>query len=158
MGEDKPSHSTGPRIAAWVRWLAVAAWACFVWSRSLCDGPESSAQSNVVTELLRPAFAALGVHEFSACTFIVRKAAHFLEYLVLGVLLALTREEGTGPLWPRALLGVLVPSADETIQLFVPGRSGQIADIALDCCGVACGMALVAAIRGTRSARPRCRT
>ena len=81
MGEDKPSYSTGPRIAAWVRWLAVAAWACFVWSRSLCDGPESSAQSNVVAELLRPALAALGVHEFSACTFIVRKAAHFLEYL-----------------------------------------------------------------------------
>lgn len=157
MKESKEEMPRTHRVPAWARWLVVAAWTCFIWSRSLFAGPESSAQSNLVAELLRPAFGALGIHEFSACTFIVRKAAHFLEYLVLGILLACTcdaSEEGARPLWPRALLGVSVPCIDETIQLCVPGRSGQLADVMLDCCGVACGMALV---RGIRSVRPRCR-
>ena len=161
MGEDKPSHSTGPRIAASVRWLAVAAWACFVWSRSLCDGPESSAQSNVVAELLRPAFAALGVHGVlgahpSSCA----KAAHFLEHLVLGDLVLRTHKRGGhGSLVaPRPPWRARPVCGSRPFSRLAPGRSGQIGDIALDCCGVACGMALVVAIRGTRSARPRCRT
>lgn len=151
------SQGRGPvtrRVPSWARWLAVAAWTCFVWSRSLFPGPASSAQSNVVAELLRPMFEALGIREFSMCTFIVRKAAHFLEYLVLGALLALTKEKGAKPVWPRALLGVPVPCVDETIQLFVPGRSGQLSDVMLDCLGVACGAALVT---GIRSVLPRCR-
>lgn len=142
------------RATRWLLRAAVLAWVCFIWSRSLFDGPASSSQSDAVAALLAPAFEALGVRDVSMRTLLVRKAGHFLEYLVLGALLALTREEGAGHLWPRALLGVFAPCVDESIQLHVPGRSGQLSDVALDCCGVACGMALV---RGIRSALPRCR-
>ena len=38
------------------------------------------------------------------------------------------------------LFCVLVASTDETIQLFVSGRSGQVSDVALDCVGVLIGM------------------
>ena len=34
---------------------------------------------------------------------------------------------------------LLVPFVDETIQLFVPGRSGQISDVWLDMAGGAAG-------------------
>ena len=86
-------------------------------------------------------------------SFLVRKAGHFLEYALFGVLLGSTPGEGrTG--WRQVVPGVIAPSADETLQRFVPGRSGQFSDVALDCAGVAFGM-LVAT--GIRSARRKCR-
>lgn len=36
----------------------------------------------------------------------------------------------------------MVPFVDETIQLFVAGRSGQISDVWLDMSGAAAGMAI----------------
>lgn len=45
--------------------------------------------------------------------------------------------------WPRALLpGPFAALCDETIQLFVPGRSGQIADVWLDTAGYLTGALL----------------
>ena len=37
---------------------------------------------------------------------------------------------------------LLIPSIDETIQLFVPGRAGMITDVMIDCCGAATGVVL----------------
>ena len=142
------------RIPSWVRRALVVAWIAFIWSRSLFPGPASSSQSNFVAALLQPLLEAMGIHEWSQMTFLVRKTAHFLEYTVLGVLLALTRDEGS-PWWPRVLVGVATPSADETIQLFVPGRSGRVTDVMLDCAGVAVGMALATGIRSALRRRRR---
>ena len=41
-----------------------------------------------------------------------------------------------------AVLLVAVPSIDETIQRFSPGRGPAVADVLLDCCGAAAGVAL----------------
>ena len=78
---------------------------------------------------------------------IVRKTAHFSEYLVLGLIgmQAFTphhKPRNIGAIVLCATLLVFVPSADETIQLFVDGRAGQISDVLLDCCGAATGVAL----------------
>lgn len=139
--------------ATWVRAL-VAAWVLFIWSRSLFSGPESSAQSGFVVELLRPAFEALGMTDVDLMTFVVRKTAHFSEYAVLGVLLALTHVSGRRAIpWPQALLGVAVAAADESIQLFVPGRSGQPTDVLIDTCGMLSGLAIAALVIRARSNR-----
>ena len=45
-------------------------------------------------------------------------------------------------LLPTAVFLLLVPSIDETIQLFVPGRAGMITDVMIDCCGSTTGVAL----------------
>ena len=75
---------------------------------------------------------------------LLRKAAHFTEYLVLGSL-------GIAALYQtklryRPVLGlgfcVTVASLDETIQLFVSGRSAQISDVLLDSVGALDGMVL----------------
>ena len=137
------------RVPVRARWLLVFAWALFIWSRSLFPGPESTAQSAVVVDILRPAFEALGVTNATLMSFLVRKAGHFLEYAVFGALLGSTPEDGR-PGWRQVVPGLIVPSADETLQRFVPGRSGQLSDVALDCAGVAFGLFVTTGIRSVR--------
>jgi VanZ family protein len=104
----------------------------------------SAQESGWMLEVLRRALALLHLPE-SLTDHVVRKAAHFTEYLILGML-------GTSAMRPwadsarrlgTALLGVMVPLVDETIQLFVPGRSGQISDVWLDVAGFSCGFLAV---------------
>ena len=89
---------------------------------------------------------AVGLPYAWVTNFLVRKTAHFTEYMVLGVLVAQAfdpeREVNRSSLVATALACVLVPSIDETIQFFVSGRSGQVTDVLLDCCGAALGIVL----------------
>lgn len=74
--------------------------------------------------------------------FLMRKGAHFLEYLVLGILSALTLSEMRlrhKNIWAVGFC-VMVAAMDETIQLFVPGRAGRIMDVYLDSIGAVTGM------------------
>ena len=76
----------------------------------------------------------------------VRKMAHFSEYALAGVLgwMALRRFV-TGRvqcLVDGAFLGLMVAFCDETIQLFVPGRSGQVSDVWIDFSGYLVGIAV----------------
>ncbi len=130
----------------WVRWLLVAAWALFIWSRSMFAGPESTAQSDFVVAIVAPVFDLLGVTDASLRSFVVRKLGHFTEYFILGMLSATT---GVGV--PQLLVGLGVPSADETIQLFVPGRSGQLRDVCIDVSGYACGFVLMRLLRRAKA-------
>ncbi len=138
----KTQGDSSHRVPLWARWLVVLAWALFIWSRSLFAGPESTAQSDFVVAIVRPVFDLLGVTDPSIRSFVVRKLGHFTEYFILGILASFT---GAG--LPQAATGVLVPSADETIQLFVPGRSGQVTDVCLDVCGFSCGFATAWGVR-----------
>lgn len=121
-----------------------------MWSRSLKPGDASLGDSTFVVDLVRPLFGALGVTDGDLMQFIVRKLAHFSEYLVMGVLafLALPDLRGRdfkgrrGAAVACALIVVLVPCADECIQLFVPGRSGMVRDVLIDMVGAVCGLAL----------------
>jgi VanZ family protein len=46
---------------------------------------------------------------------------------------------------PRLLVGLLVlhGAATEWIQTFVPGRTGQLTDVLIDCAGIAVGLLAV---------------
>ena len=48
---------------------------------------------------------------------------------------------------------LLIPSIDETIQLFVPGRAGMITDVMIDCCGAATGVVLRYLLRSLMCAK-----
>lgn len=70
----------------------------------------------------------------------LRKAAHFVEFFVLGICLTGTfRHAGRFILLKPLAFGLLTALCDETLQLFVRGRSGRISDIWLDLFGVVCG-------------------
>lgn len=81
--------------------------------------------------------------------FLLRKTGHFSEYLILGVLSMLTLVQTELRYRKVTALGVcvLVASVDETIQLFVSGRSGQVADVVLDGCGAMAGIAVIASLK-----------
>lgn len=74
--------------------------------------------------------------------FLVRKSAHFLEYTGLYLLLSFA----CAATWGRRYTAVSLPIAslyaitDEVHQRFVPGRSCQAADWAIDTAGAALGL------------------
>lgn len=79
---------------------------------------------------------------------IVRKAAHFSEYTVIGMLLlscaySLCRTRPHKYYLQILFVGLATAVCDETIQLFVEGRSGQITDVLLDFFGVVTGTVLM---------------
>ena len=130
-----------------VRWAVfVLLWICFIWGHSLIQGPESSQESGLVYQLTAPLFRAVGIADMDTATFLIRKAAHFSEYAVLGLgIRNLTRAIGAGQrslFFASWVLGCLVPVCDETIQLFVPGRSGCVRDVCIDLAGFAVGALL----------------
>ena len=76
----------------------------------------------------------------------LRKAAHMAEYAVLGALVITTLDSMKKPLKHRYFaafaVSALYASTDEFHQYFVPGRSAEIKDVAIDCAGVLVGILL----------------
>ena len=135
-----------------VPWLIAAiAMVALIWGNSLVPGEGSSSVSMAVVDAVRAVLDGCGIPSAWVTNFLVRKTAHFTEYAILGILIAQALDhDGRAPqarLLTIAALLVLVPSVDEGIQLFVSGRSGQVSDVLLDCCGAATGVAVRHLIR-----------
>ena len=117
-------------------------WAAFVFGQSLLPGPVSSSESGFIARLLQR-LPGISGWDLELAEHVVRKTAHFTEYAILGVLYLLTaRSRGSlrGRLTLPLFWGLLTPVADESLQLLVEGRSGQLTDVLLDFSGVLAGM------------------
>ena len=80
--------------------------------------------------------------------FIVRKSAHFIGYMILGILASglILQYENINKKYPLAfLICVIYAISDEIHQLFVPGRAGQVRDVLIDSAGSFLGIILVMA-------------
>ncbi len=112
--------------------LLSIAWLCFIFAHSLMDHTASYSESAVVLEPVQQ--ISPGVSHDS-----LRNMAHFAIFAIWGGLLyGLFRQyERFNLLKPlgTALCGAFV---DETIQLFIPGRYGEVVDIWMDLAGAAC--------------------
>ena len=109
--------------------ILAALWLCFIWGQSFLSADLSRAESGRVLALLQRILPGLTAH-------MVRKAAHFTEYLILGGLVfGAYPERGRAAVLLTLLAGLSAAFFDETIQLFAPGRSGQIRDVWLDLAG-----------------------
>ena len=79
-------------------------------------------------------------------SFIVRKAAHFTIYLILGLLVSIVLTQKCLNLKQIIIYSVLICMAyavtDEIHQIFVNGRSGEIRDVLVDTCGSTIGILL----------------
>ena len=125
-------------------WLVVTAVIVVaIWGNSMVPGVASDAMSHSALDGVRSALEALGIPAAWLTNFLIRKTGHVLEYALLGAVVCKGVDpDGRGGTWRLgaiALTLVLVPAIDETIQLFVPGRSGMVADVCLDLCGAAVG-------------------
>ena len=123
--------------------LLLAVWLLFIWVHSMIPARSSAAESRWVGQLITPVLE-LFTGKGNVTDHLVRKLAHFCEYLLEGFLLMLclrvyTRHFFKHVSWPM-LGGLLTALTDETIQLFVPGRSGQVTDIWIDFSGVMTGL------------------
>ena len=78
----------------------------------------------------------------------VVEAFHFVEYSALTLLLAwaLTRPAGGWAWLWAAYAALLVGAVDEWTQWFVPGRTGEIRDVAINGIAIACGLLLARAL------------
>ena len=148
-------RETGPDMQKTSPWLiaarviftfALIACIVFIFSNSMQIGVVSEGASGRVLGILQGILRHLGLPGAAdrLTMHIVRKLAHFCEYLLEGFLLMLclrvyTRHFFKHVSWPM-LGGLLTALTDETIQLFVPGRSGQVTDIWIDFSGVMTGL------------------
>lgn len=114
------------------------AYTLFIFSNSMQDAAESSGRSMAVLELIDKIIGSGVITEH-----IIRKAAHFTEFAVLGILGGYTAKLYGLGFAHAAFAGLLTAVADETLQLFSEGRSSQISDVWIDFAGCMAGILLV---------------
>lgn len=121
-------------------------WLLVIWGNSLQTAAESSQRSLGVLAFLMPLISLLGISEDLMHT-LVRKLAHMAEFGILGMLWVAALLPKTGKCFKRVcgcgLICLGAAAVDETIQLFVPGRSGELLDVSIDFAGSVLGIAFV---------------
>ena len=134
--------------------LALVAWVCVVWGHSMVPADLSAEESSRFLFLVRPLFGLFGSSDEGLMTHVIRKTAHFLEYVVLMAIGSRTaRAWFDAPRSRAVLLGVIwvvIPCVDEFIQTFVPARDGNPSDVLLDMAGGVAGLLLARAIARRR--------
>lgn len=133
-------------------WLWIGAtvlWLGFIWGNSLQPASVSSQQSGAVLGGLSAFLEALHLPDVLTMH-LVRKLAHMTEYAVLALLTTgiCTHWRGSHPAryWNSLSLCLAAAVIDETIQLFVEGRSGQISDLWVDLGGAVAGSVAAAVL------------
>lgn len=128
------------------RWLvlslalvAVAAVAAVVFSS---QGSEASngLSKGILYQLMEFFGIEITAESVKTGNFLIRKAAHFTVYFVLGLgLTGAFHFQKKVPAWiPSLLLGAGFAATDEFHQSFI-GRTAMVEDVVLDSCGVAAG-------------------
>lgn len=127
--------------------ILILLYLCFIYGNSLTPAVISSKESGYFLIKIQNFLAEAGIDARWLTEHLVRKAAHFTEYAGLGFLLAMNTGAGMAPVFSSTKIlkanvtaALFMPFIDETIQLFVEGRSGQISDVWLDMAGIFTGI------------------
>ena len=131
----------------------------FIFVQSALPADLSQQESNFIVRYLAQR---LHMDEY-LLSFIVRKCAHFTEYMILGISVKVTaddllRRSRRGDVQTRAAgilcpwcIGALYAVSDEIHQYFVPGRNCKLRDVIIDSCGVLTGVLIVRFIKCKRA-------
>lgn len=122
----------------------------FAFVHSMMPGNISSQESNRFMAFLENFFKLFGVNA-ELSSHLIRKAAHFTEYAAIGVssvfcAKAFDHEKPLKYAFNMLFTGLATAVTDETIQLNVEGRAGQITDVLIDFSGFLTGVALFFAV------------
>lgn len=113
----------------------------FIWGNSFQNSEDSNAVSSVVVETMEKITESEAAD--TKLNIFVRKAAHLLEFALLGALLAMIKAiSGRFSCFAVLFVSLAVAVADEMIQHF-NGRTDSVTDIALDFGGALCGIAII---------------
>lgn len=116
-----------------------------IWRFSAQSSGDSSALSGKLAELVANWPGVSEIVPVETLEAILRKLAHGLVYLVLGVGLTgimITQRLGLIVMMVP-LIGAMLAALDELHQSFVPGRGPSVWDVGIDTLGVVVGMLLV---------------
>ena len=127
----------------WLWRIACVLWLVLIFSQSAMPGAASQAESDGLLSILD------GVLPFLT-EYLLRKLAHIGEFAILGILLGKSLGRADAKL---LLVGLLCALADETIQLFVSGRSSQVSDVWVDFLGILAAAVLLRLCQGCRERR-----
>ena len=112
-----------------------------IWGNSLLPGASSNAVSGGLLAFLGkflPFLLTEAGHAF------LRKAAHFCEFALLGLLYCGRHRLSKGETPPHLMgFGLAVACIDETIQIFTPGRASSLIDVWIDTSGFALGLFVI---------------
>lgn len=105
------------------------------------DATDSSNQSNFIVNIISNI---LNIENVRLLSLIIRKLAHFTEYLILGTLVInmFTKNNAKKSCLLSILLCIIYAISDEIHQIFTPGRACQIKDILIDSVGSITGIYL----------------
>ena len=128
--------------------IITALWTSFIWYNSTISGEGSGALSQMVTEFLCDIIGEVPADNFEETHHFVRKAAHFTEFAVLGVLYTLIKnildkKAVSSLLFFPISCTLFTAVTDEFIQSFT-GRGSSVRDVMLDFAGAVTGIALAA--------------
>ena len=112
-----------------------------IWGNSLMNAQASNNVSGGVLAFLGsflPFLLTEAGHTF------LRKAAHFSEFALLGLLTSGRSGLNAKPVSPGLMgFGLAVACIDETIQIFTPGRASSLLDVWIDAAGFALGFVVI---------------
>ncbi len=127
--------------------LLIVITLCFIWGNSLLpaeqSGQISAAVQEIVERIVGVFFPDYSARMEESGDGLLRKLAHFTEFLILGIELTvllvriLKRSAALPPLG-----GLLAALTDETLQLFSEGRASLVTDVWIDFGGVLTGFLL----------------
>ena len=121
--------------------VLVAIWMIIIFIMSSFDSVESSNQSNFIVDIIANIFK---IENIELLSFIIRKLAHYTEYLILGFLVInmFTKNNINNLYLISIILCIIYATSDEIHQIFIPGRSCQLRDILIDSIGSITGIYL----------------
>jgi len=121
--------------------IIVITWMLLIFIMSSFDATESANQSNFIVNIITDIFK---IENIELLSFIIRKLAHFTEYLILGFLTInmLNKNDISKKYLLSILICIIYATSDEIHQIFVPGRAYQIRDILIDSIGSITGVYL----------------
>ena len=135
--------------------ILVIIWMFVIFNFSSQNGPKSTNTSDVVTSMVVNVTTSVTNKNVSReevkkrvedSTFLVRKMAHFTEYLILGVLVLQLLSDYTKinkrMLIVSLIICYLYAVSDEVHQIFIPGRTAKVLDTFIDGTGSLVGITI----------------
>ena len=135
--------------------ILVIIWMVIIFNFSSQNGPKSTKTSDVVTSMVVNVTTSVTNKDIPReevkqriedSTFIVRKMAHFTEYLILGILVLQLLSDYTKINKRVLIISFLIcyfyDISDEIHQIFIPGRTAKVLDTFIDGTGSLVGIIL----------------
>ena len=130
----------------WILYIVLCLIVFFIWDNSLQNGGTSDGFSLIFAKWIAPIANKLGFYgNIWALNRIIRKLAHLTEFTILGgaLYVVLRRYIEYGTVVKTIVVGIVIASLDEFIQLFSLGRSSQLSDVLIDTVGIIIGISVV---------------